>query len=73
MENYKKLTPIELNKIINDVKKQHDDKKIEINNKLNEVDEMEKSINENIKELGELESKYVELISILMEKSENAK
>lgn len=62
MEDYKKYTPIELNKMINDVKEKHDTLKQEIITHTIEIDDLEKKINEKILVIDELEKTYIELI-----------
>jgi len=62
MENLSKYTPIELNKMINDIKLKHDTLKQEIINHTYEAEELEKRINEKIKLLTEIEKSYVLLI-----------
>jgi len=62
MENLSKYTPIELNKMINDIKIKHDTLKQEIINYTYEAEELEKKINEKIKVLTETENYYVLLI-----------
>ena len=62
MEDLSKYTPIELNKMINDIKIKHDTLKQEIINYTYEAEELEKKINEKIKVLTETENLYVLLI-----------
>jgi len=62
MKELSKYTPIELNKMINDVKEKHDTLKQEIVVHTLEIDELDKKINEKIEILNELEKKYIELI-----------
>ena len=62
MENLSKYTPIELNKMLNDIKLKHDKLKQEIINYTYEAEELEKKINEKIKVLTETENSYVLLI-----------
>ena len=62
MENLSKYTPIELNKMLNDIKLKHDTLKQEIINYTYEAEELEKKINEKIKLLTETENSYVLLI-----------
>jgi hypothetical protein len=62
MENLNKCTPIELNKMLNDIKVKHDTLKQEIINYTYEAEELEKKINEKIKVLTETENSYVLLI-----------
>jgi len=62
MEELSNYTPIELNKMINDVKEKHDALKQEVIDHSFELDELEKKINEKIVVINELEKKYVELI-----------
>lgn len=62
MENLEQYTPIELLKILNDVKSEHDKLKIEILDNTNQVDMLDKKINDDLILLGELEKNYIELI-----------
>jgi septal ring factor EnvC (AmiA/AmiB activator) len=62
MENLSKYTPIELNKMLNDIKLKHDTLKQEIINCTYDAEELEKKINEKIKVLTEIENSYVLLI-----------
>ena len=62
MEDLSKYTPIELNKMLNDIKLKHDTLKQEIINYTYEAEELEKKINEKIKLLTETENSYVLLI-----------
>ena len=62
MENLSKYTPIELNKMINDIKIKHDTLKQELIKHTYEAEELEKKINEKIKLLTETENQYVLLI-----------
>ena len=75
MEEYKNMTPIELNVLINKTKDEHESLKSTINQLLDEVDEKKKEIeikgveiNKNFELLKQIENKYVDLISILMDK-----
>lgn len=71
MENYDDLSPIELNVLINKTKEIHENIKKEIKDLLSQVDELSVDINNKIKLLESTEEKYVELISILVEKTKN--
>jgi hypothetical protein len=62
MEDLSKYSPIELNKMINDVKVKHDALREEIIGYTFEAEELEKKINEKLKVLEEAEKNYVELI-----------
>jgi len=62
MEDLKKYTPIELNKMINDVKEKHDSLKQEVIAHTIEIDSLEKVINEKILVISQLEKNYIELI-----------
>lgn len=62
MENLKNLTPTELLKLINDIKKEHENIKKYIIDKTYIIDEIEKEINEKIKQLETLEEKYVSIV-----------
>lgn len=65
MEDLKKLTPILLLKIGNDIKTKHDALKKEIIADTYEIEKLEKQINEKAKELETLEKKYVEIIELI--------
>jgi len=62
MEELNKYTPIELNKMINDVKEKHDKLKQEVVDYTYELDKLEKKMNEKIVIINELEKNYIELI-----------
>jgi hypothetical protein len=62
MDELNKYTPIELNKIINDIKIKHDTLKQEIIIHTLEVDKLTKEINNKIELLTELEKNYIALI-----------
>lgn len=68
MKDYKDMTPIELNHLLNKVKEDHELIKTKIREGLDTVEKLEVEINQNIKLLGEVEAKYVEIMAILMEK-----
>ncbi len=59
MKNLSENTEIELLKIMNDIKKEHDTLKQEIIDDTVLFDEFEKKINEKINKLQELEKSYV--------------
>ncbi len=61
----KEKTPTELLKITNDLKKRHDEIKLEIDRLLGVVDDIGLEIEENIKELTEIEEIFVEIINEL--------
>ena len=62
MEDLSKYTPIELNKLINDIKVKHDTLKQEIINDTIELDKFLVMINDKTNTLTELEKNYVALI-----------
>lgn len=66
MEDLDKYTPIELQKMGNDIKEKHDALKKGLIDKTYEMEELEKSINANIVEMEELEKKYVEIVEKLV-------
>jgi len=67
MKDINKYTAIELQKIGNDVKAEHDVLKKEIINHTYEMEELENKINSKIKILEDLEKKYVMIIEKLVE------
>jgi len=62
MEDLNKLTPIELQKMLNDTKTSHDSLKEEIVQDTKEVDRIAVIINEKLKKLENIEQQYVALI-----------
>lgn len=68
MKEYKDMTPIELNTLVNKVKENHDLVKFNIKDRLDQFEKLEVEINNEIKKLGKLEEQYVEIMAILMEK-----
>jgi hypothetical protein len=62
MEDLIKYTPIELNKLFNDIKLKHDTLKQEIIDHTFEADELEKTINNKLLLLDEAEKTYIALI-----------
>lgn len=66
MEDLKKYTPIELQKMINDIQVNHDKIKNEIINNSKDIDKLQNIINEKINELNNLEKNYVELVEEFM-------
>ena len=62
MEDLSKYTPIELNKLINEVKLTHDTLKQEIINHTLEIDELERLINEKLIVVNSAEKYYIALI-----------
>jgi len=62
MENLKEYTPIELLKILNDIKSEHDKLKVSIVEDTNQVDVLEQKINNELLLLSELENNYIEII-----------
>ncbi|MDA3780862.1 MAG: hypothetical protein PF487_11690 [Bacteroidales bacterium] len=67
MENLDKYSPIQLQKMGNDIKEQHDKLKLEIVDNTYELEKLENQINEKIIILEELENKYVVIIEKLTE------
>lgn len=67
MEDLSKYTPIELQKMSNDITAQHAALKEKIIADTYEMEELEKRINENVQLLQELEKNYVEIVENLME------
>ena len=67
MEDLSKHTPIELQKIGNDIKARHDALKKEIIADTYEMEELEKRLNEKIQLLQELEKNYVDIVEKLVE------
>lgn len=67
MENLDKYTPIELQKMGNDIKSQHDKLKIEIVGDTYLMEELEERLNKNVKLIQELEKKYIMIIEKLTE------
>jgi len=59
MENLKEYTPIELLKILNDIKSEHDKLKVSIVEDTNQVDVLEQKINNELLLLSELENNYI--------------
>ena len=68
MGDYKKMTPIELNVLINKTKGDHENIKSNIKKLLDEVDAKGIEINKNFEQLENVESKYVQLINVLIDK-----
>lgn len=62
MEDLSKYTAIELQKMGNDIKAQHDKLKEELIADTYAMEELEKNINEKILLLEELEKNYVEIV-----------
>lgn len=67
MENLDKYTPIELQKIGNDIKVKHDLLKEEIVKDTYDIENLEKQINKKVNLLDELEKNYVKIIEKLVE------
>ena len=67
MEDLTKYTKIELQKIGNDIKAQHDALKQELIADTYEMEELEKRINEKVELMQELEKNYVEIVEKLVE------
>ena len=65
MENLSKHTPIELNKMINDAKTEHDSLKAEIVEDTKQIDELTIKINKKLELLDGVEKKYIALIEEL--------
>jgi len=66
MEDLNNLTPIQLQKLGNDIKAKHDALKEEIIILTFEIEEQEKKLNEKVIKLQELEENYVNIIEKLM-------
>jgi len=66
MEDLNKLTPIELQKLGNDIKAKHDKLKEELIADTYEMEELEKKMNEKVGLMKELEDNYVEIVEKLM-------
>ena len=62
MENLKGKTPIELQKMFNDLGAKHELLKEEITGITFHIDELSESLNEKLSELTELEKNYVLLV-----------
>lgn len=67
MENLETYSPIQLQKLGNDIKTRHDVLKKEIIDHTYEMEELEKKINNKIGLLEELEKQYVMIIEKLAE------
>ena len=67
MEDLTKYTKIELQKIGNDIKAQHDALKQELITDTYEMEELEKRINDKVELMQELEKNYVEIVEKLVE------
>ncbi len=67
MEDLSKYTPIELQKVGNDIKEKHDRLKKELIDDTYEMEELEKRINDKVQSLQELEKNYVEIVENLVE------
>jgi len=67
MEDLTKYTKIELQKIGNDIKAQHDALKQELITDTYEMEELEKRINKKVELMQELEKNYVEIVEKLVE------
>lgn len=65
MENLDNYTPIQLQKMGNDIKAQHDALKNEIIDYTFEMEELEKKINKKVNQLEKLEEQYVLIIEKL--------
>ena len=65
MEDLTKYTPIELQKMGNDIKAQHDKLKEELIAATYEMEKLEIEINEKVKKLQELEENYVRIVEII--------
>ena len=71
MKDFKEMTPIELNVLLNKVNENHLMLKANIKKLTHEVDEKEIEINSNLEKLKTIEDKYVEIMAVLMEKQGN--
>lgn len=67
MDNLDKYTPIELQKMGNDIKSKHDALKEELITDTYEMEELEKRMNEKVLLLEELEKNYVQIVEKLVE------
>jgi len=67
MENIENYSPIELQKLGNDIKVKHDSLKQELITDTYEMEKLEKSINDKILILDELEKNYVIIVEKLVE------
>jgi len=67
MENLEGYSPIELQKMGNDIKEKHDSLKKEIIDHTYEMEELEKLVNDKVRILEELEKNYVNVIEKLVE------
>ncbi len=67
MNELDKYSPIELQKMGNDIKKQYDTLQREVINHTYEIEELEKILNTKVKILQELEHKYIMIIEKLVE------
>ena len=67
MENLDKYSPIQLQKMGNDIKTRHDVLKKEIIAHLYEIEELEKKINDEVTLLQKLEDEYINIIEKLAE------
>jgi len=65
MEDLTKYTPIELQKMGNDIKAQHDKLKEELIAATYEMEKLEIEINEKVKKLQKLEENYVRIVEII--------
>jgi len=66
MEDLSKYTPIQLQKMGNDIKERHDKLKKELIDDTYEIEELEKRINEKVQLLQEFEKNYVNIIEKLV-------
>ena len=71
MNDLNKHTPIELLKLINDVKSEHDKLKEELINHTYEFDEIETKINKKLEILSNIEKDYISLIEELNNRENN--
>jgi len=65
MGDLTKYTPIELQKMGNDIKAQHDKLKEELIAATYEMEKLEIEINEKVKKLQKLEENYVRIVEII--------
>jgi hypothetical protein len=62
MEDLKQYTPIELLKMVNDLKLKHDNLKNNVIEDTNQVDILDQKINQALSLLIEIEQEYIEII-----------
>jgi hypothetical protein len=70
MRDFKEMTPIELNILVNKTNENYELTKSNIYELLDKVNELKKDINSKLKIMEGLEFKYVEMMQVLIEKQE---